>query len=233
MRLFAIPYAFGNSTIFYPLEKNLNVDIEFLPVDYSGHFMRHSEPLYSDINDIAFDIYGQISNKLCQDYVLFGYSMGGLVAYELFNIIKSYGHPLPNRILIFATNEPEFNYSKLDFESFDLNQIRNILIDFSGTSQEVLENDDIIKELSPIVKSDCIALRDYIPDITKNITVPVTVLRGENEQENLDNCRKGWERFCSAGLDYEIVAGGHFFMFEENGKRMAEYAKKIESIILN
>lgn len=231
MRLFAIPYAFGNSCIFYPLEKEMDIDIELVPVDYSGHFMRHSEPLYYTINDMALDIYNQIADKLCQDYALLGYSMGGFVAYELFNIIKKYDKPLPKHILIFGSNEPDFNFLKADYESFNLLQIKDFLSDFKGTSQEVLENDEMLKILSPIVKSDCIALRDYVPDITKKITVPVTVLRGENEKDR-DNCQKGWEKFCSAGLDYEVVTGGHFFMFEENGKRMAEYAEKIKNIIL-
>lgn len=232
MRLFALPYAFGNSSIYFPLEKEIDADIEMVLLDYSGHFYRYSEPLYYTINEMAMDIYVQIADKICNDYAILGYSMGGLVAYELFNIIKSNGHPLPKHVFIFGTNEPDFTYSKEDYESCSLEQIKNFLKDFNGTSQEVLECEDYLESLSPIVKSDCIALRDYVFDDTKTITVPVTVLRGEDEKD-MQNCQKGWERICLGGFDYQVVKGGHFFMFEANGSRMAEYAEFIENKLLN
>lgn len=232
MRLFALPYAFGNSAVFYPLEKELDSDIELVPVEYSGHLMRYSEPLYNSINEMALDVYSQIVDKICEDYAILGYSIGGLIAYELFNIIKSCGHLLPKHILIFGTNEPDHTYLKLDYESFDIDQIRDFLSDFNGTSHKILENNDFLKKISSIVKSDCIALRDYVSDNTKKITVPVTVLRGEDEKDR-ENCQKGWERFCSAKLDYKVVKGGHFFMFEKNGSRMAEFADIIKHRILN
>lgn len=44
--------------------------------------------------------------------------------------------------------------------------------------------------------------------------------------------KKG-KHFCSAMLDYKVVNGGHFFMFEKNGSRMTEFAEIIEHRILN
>ena len=233
MKLIALPYAFGNSAVYYPLEKFLSKEIKLIPVEYAGHFQRYKVPLCYSIRDMALDVYNEISDEINEDYALLGYSMGGIVAYELFNLIRQKGRLLPKHIFLFAANDPEFPHSYANYEEYSTQEIKEVLKTFENTPKKLLEDDYILGLVSPFVKSDCIAVRDYVPKSGSeyNISVPVTLLRGDQEKD-VEHCKEGWAKYCSADFTYKVVPGGHFFLFEENGKRMAEYAKLIEDIIL-
>ena len=232
IRLFAIPYAFGGANIYYDLEKEIDENIELIPVEYSGHAGRFSEPLIYNIQEIATDAYTQIADKIRGEYAILGYSMGGIVAYELFRIIKEKGKPLPKCIMAFGSTEPDFKHKGGNFEEYDVNQIRDLLIEFGGTPPELLEDEQMLEVISTIVISDSIALRDYVPSPCEEyaISVPLTVLRGDKE-EKLENCECSWRRYCTSDFTYCIVPGEHFFMFEKDGARTAEFARMIETII--
>lgn len=233
IRLFAIPYAFGSANIYCDLGNEIDTNIEVIPVEYSGHGRRSNEPLLLSLQEIAQDVYSQIQNKIQGEYVILGYSMGGTVAYELFRLIKKSGKPLPKCVLAFGATEPDYPHRKADFETYNIDQIAKLLKEFGGTPQELLEEEEIIEMVSPVVISDCIALRDYTPSPYEEnaISVPLTVLRGAEEIE-LENCDKCWRKYCSSDLRYSLVPGGHFFMFDNEGERTAEFARIIENEIL-
>lgn len=232
MRLFAIPYAFGNSNIYYELSKTINPEIEVVPVEYSGHAQRYKEPLYYTMEEIVDDIYRQILPLLCDEYVLFGYSMGGTVCYELFQLLVKNGHPLPKCVMAFGSTEPDFKHKKDEFELYNLEQVRNLLIEMDGTEPEILNNDEVLELVKPVIISDSVALRDYIPTPAQKgaLTVPLYVVRGE-EEEGLENCEKSWRSFCNSSFSYQLTHGEHFFMFDGDGARTAEFAKMIEKMI--
>lgn len=232
MRLFAIPYAFGNSNIYYELSKTISSEIELVPVEYSGHAQRYKEPLYHTMQEIVDDVYHQILPLLCDDYALLGYSMGGTVCYELFQILVKNGHPLPKCIMAFGSTEPDFKHKNDKFESYNLEQVRNLLIEMDGTDLEVLNYDEVLEFVKPAIISDSVALRDYIPTSAQKgaLTVPLYVVRGEDE-ENLENCEKSWRGFCNSSFSYQLTPGKHFFMFENDGARTSEFARMIEEMI--
>lgn len=234
IRIFAIPYAFGGAYIYDKLSKELANDMELIPIEYSGHSQRYIEPLYNNINEIAKDVYDQIADKLDCDYAILGYSMGGTVTYELQRILKENGRKPPMCIMAFGSTEPEYKHRQHDFEKYDLNDVKNLLKDYEGTPPEVLESDELIDFIKPVVINDCIALRDYVPLEPKDnsISVPLVVLRGADEQKK-ENCESGWKKYCNSFFSYHVVDGGHFFMFENDGKRTGEFAGIIEKIIRN
>lgn len=89
IKIFAFPYAIGGASAYKDLSNKLSEKgYELCAVNYSGHETRFDEKLIDSIQDIAQDMYNQISKYLDDDYCLLGYSMGGTVCYELFQIIK-------------------------------------------------------------------------------------------------------------------------------------------------
>lgn len=234
MYILTFPYSFGNSNIFYDFSKMFRSDIKMVTFDYPGHGRRMFEEPLNTVNDIVEDMFEQVEEYIYSDepYCLMGYSMGGIIAYELYQKIAKSNLKLPHRIFIFATTAPDEPQEQRDYENYNLAQIRDELAEMDGTPQEILENEEFLEMLSPMVKADCVALRDYKADEQNTLRVEcsVTVVRG-NEEENIANCKSDWKRFIKKDYEYVETSGKHFFLFDNDGERYQEFIKFIEDRI--
>ena len=231
MYILTFSYSFGNSNIFYDFSKMFNDDIKMIPLDYPAHGRRmFEEPLFT-VKDIVDDMFEQVKEYIYSDkpYCLMGYSMGGIIAYELYQKIAKKGLRLPHRIFIFATTAPDEPQEQRDYENYNLAQIKEELAEMDGTPQEILDNDEYVEMLTPMVKADCIVLRDYKANEQESLKVEcgVTVVRG-NEEDKIENCKSGWRRFIKKDFEYVETTGKHFFLFDNDGERYQEFVKFIE-----
>ena len=229
MRLIAIPYAFGSANIYLDLFHALNGTVSTTAIEYSGHGRRINDQLLTSMDSVADDVYRQIEGILAsgEDYCLLGYSMGGLVAYELYYKILAAGRKLPQHIFILGTPEPQYLHAQKDYESFDFEQIKAELTAHDGTPDELLDCDELIELLMPIVKADCIALRDYRwQKRDEQVHCGVTVIRGSLEP-NLEHCRELWETCIGHEIEYLCLEGKHFFLFEQEGRYTGQIAELI------
>ncbi|OSX93766.1 thioesterase II family protein [Bacillus mycoides] len=232
--LFAFPYAFGGANIYTKIEKYLDKEIKLLPINYPGHESEWMRNPCNTIQGIAEDVYRKISENLDEDYALLGYSMGGIVCYELYQLLHKNNKKLPKYIFLFGANEPDFKQEQQDYENFTTEQIRDKLIKLDGTSIEVLYNDELMEFLKPIITSDLTALANYEPTSCSNVKLvcPVVVVRG-SEEEDTENCEIGWNKYIENSCEYLVVEGNHFFLFDKDEKKVASYVSIINSRIRN
>jgi len=224
IKIFAIPYAFGSSCCYYDLKKCLNSSIELISLDYSGHGKRISDPLLYEVGDIADDLYRQIKSELQRDekYALLGYSMGGLMCYEILKRIKD-GH-YPKNVFIFSSHYPGHIYESDEYEHYELEDVKALLKEYGGTPEYILEYNDFLTFMKPIVCADMIALRDYSNNDTEyRINCPLTVICGSDETDTPESFEK-WKTYSLNSYYFYIFQGGHFFLFEntENLRKGAE-----------
>lgn len=228
MNILAFPYAFGSANIFYDIGRELKKGNKFYAFDYPGHGSRITEDPLTSIEDIVEDIYRQAKKYMNEPYCLLGYSMGGLAVYKLYQKILLENIRLPEHIFILATSDPGRIYNQFDFERYDNDGVRSILVNYGATSEEILENDEIISLVAPCVIADSIILRDFkcnVDDIDE-IRCEVTIIRGDKEKD-IDGCKERWERYLKRECEFIPVVGNHFFLFN-NGQEMVT---KISSII--
>jgi len=229
MRIICFPYAFGNSTLYSEFGEIFSEPYKIESLDYPGHGQRVSDKLLFKIDEIVDDAFNLIRDKLSVPYCLFGYSMGGLVVYELCILIQKMGLPMPKHIFILGTPAPSIKRVYRDYENYGLEDVRRTLNKYGETPKELLECDDMIEYMIPSVKADLIALRDYscnkkdLLSFGKN----VTVIRGCLEPDSI-LCRKEWKKFLGNDCEFLIEKGNHFFMFK-NGRKMLE---KIRDIVM-
>ena len=88
-KLFCVPYAGGNATLFNRLTVFLKDMVEVIAFEYPGHGVRIKEKYSSSIEQLGRECADFIKGKVGSDdeiYIL-GYSMGSLVAYEAICIL--------------------------------------------------------------------------------------------------------------------------------------------------
>lgn len=217
MNILCFPYAYGGASIYFNFKQELSGEHNVIALEYAGHSSRIMEQPHNSIFEIVDDMYKRIQEYVNDSYCLLGYSMGGLVTYELYQKLAANKKRLPSYIFLIAASEPNYVHKNAEFEKYGLNQCRDELIEKNGTINEIIENDEIIELLMPSVISDSIAMRDYKP--TENgykVECGVTVVRG-NLEEDIENCKENWEKYLRRKIEYITVDGEHFFMFDDDG----------------
>ena len=145
MKIYALPYAAGNSSIYYNLKKMLENSVEFISLEYSGHGVRLNEQILYSVDEITYGIYKQIIEKgIDEEYCILGYSMGGIIATELYAKLATNNCNLPKFIFICACNEPGHERKNRDVIHCNRGELIDILRDYSGTPEEVFEFDEIL-----------------------------------------------------------------------------------------
>lgn len=98
--LYTIPFAGGSSLSYLGWNKYLNSDIELVNLDYSGHGKRIGEVLISNFDDVVWDILTQIKDSLNnRKFLIYGHSMGGMVAYYISRILQEKFQTIPELCL--------------------------------------------------------------------------------------------------------------------------------------
>lgn len=215
IKIFAFPYAMGSANAYCSLKNKFeNTSYEICALNYPGHERRFSEDVLYSMQEIAQDMYDQISEYLNDEYSLLGYSMGGVICYELYQLIKKNHRKLPLHVFLIAADHPDAEPYFTDCENMTLQRVRDIFIQMGGTPPQILDSEDMLELMLPIVKGDLCASEKYIPSHDYKIDCGVTLIRGTGEDNTL--CRQSWNQYLVNPCDYHEVEGGHFFMFEDD-----------------
>src|SRR5262249_12403693 len=98
MRLFCLPYAGAGASAYHAWRKTLPSHIDVCPIELPGRGARVGEPFADDLRDLGHEIAGQLSPYLDRPFALAGYSMGGLIAFEVASKLRMLGRPAPQHL---------------------------------------------------------------------------------------------------------------------------------------
>lgn len=214
MKLICLPHAGGSFSYFYNWKKHLNDSIDLYPLELKGRSRRLKEPHYQNLDDAVDDIFLNIRDVLFsdEDYMIFGHSMGSLLAYELYYKIDNMGLKKPKHMFfsgykapnIIRTQDKVHGLSDEEFlkEIIKLGEISNILID----------NPKLAKVFIPILKNDCKIVENYIFNKRdKNIDCNISILYGKHDRFDLSDIYE-WKKHSCKACKFHEFEGGHFFI---------------------
>ena len=176
VKLFCIPYAGGSATVYYKWNNYLKNNIELIPVELSGHGARFNEKLHTNMKSMIEDIYNNIKDKLNDGpYMIFGHSMGALIAYELLYKIKESGDNSPLHAFFSGKGAPSIKNKTSIYNESDEVIIKEIY-DLGGTPKELLNQKEILNIFLKIIRADYEIIETQFPNHAKEIAQQYTAL---------------------------------------------------------
>jgi medium-chain acyl-[acyl-carrier-protein] hydrolase len=148
-------------------------------------------------------------------YALFGYSLGGLIAFETARILaRDPGQQQPRALIVAACRPPVVKSSppflhKLPDEEFIRGHIDRYP---GGIPRVILDEPDLLSMLLPILKADMEMFEtyQYVPD--EPLRCPIYTIAGDRDPLNPPQSMAGWREETTGMFLAETVAGGHFFI---------------------
>ena len=212
--LFCIPYA-GCSASMFNIFNGKIPGVQIVPLDYAGKGVRIGEPMHSRIagavEDCAASVihHGNFSN-----YSLFGYSMGGVIAYETALLLNKTNVNLPHNIILAACEPPDsIMDGHTSYMAMSDAEFIEYLISTGGIDSELTALPEFLDLFLPIIRNDHVLLEFYEPTKCETpLSVAFHVAYSDDERN-----ASGWRRYTSVKCDLTHFDGGHFFIRDNPG----------------
>src|SRR5712675_2745039 len=106
-RVLCVPYAGGSAQIYHVLARSMPENIEVGAVQLPGRWNRRREPLLTRVSDASRSLADEITRLSPTPYALFGYSVGGLIAFETARILaRDTTQQQPRALIVAASRAP-------------------------------------------------------------------------------------------------------------------------------
>lgn len=215
-RLFCLPYACGNPTMYRELSDRLPADYAVSAANMPGHG-KNGTP-FTSISDIA-EHFAPLLSDATQDSPLFivGYSFGGHAAYALAKLLEEKGTPVAGVITI-SSPPPEIKEGlKAILSSTDdeiMTRSKEVYkYDFSNMTE--VEQKDYLNTL----KVDTKAMVDFT--FTRKLSTPALNIAGRNEEEQSIRSEAHLWREAFEDCELTEIDGAHM-LIKTHAKELAQ-----------
>lgn len=218
VKLFCIPFAGGSVRAFQPLAAELGPGIEAIPLERAGRDGRQHESPDRTFGEAVEDIVARVARQSGDSpYALYGYSFGGLLAYEAARRLVGAGHPAPRHLFVSASRPPQRRYGHTGAPAIhtypDL-AFLGALASTGGVPAEFLQNADAVSYFTTLIRRDYELYAQYTYSGEQSgLACPATVVTGSEDPVTSPADVDLWADLTSGPVSHLDLAGaGHFFL---------------------
>ena len=211
LRLICFPYAGGGVSAYRPWSDALGPDVEVRPVQLPGRESRLDEPCCTDLDALVHGITNAVSALTAARTVLFGYSMGALLAFEVARELRRRRLPV-ERLIVAAAPAPHLARSRSRMHELPDAELTEALRDLGGTPDVVFDDSELLQVLLPILRADFTLLERYRHKRDVPLACPISALGGRADALVSAAQLGAWRAHTQEAFDTASFPAGHFFM---------------------
>ncbi|MFI6173754.1 thioesterase II family protein [Nocardia sp. NPDC051052] len=232
IRLACLPHAGGSASYFLPVSKSLARECEVLSVQYPGRQERRLEPCIVEIGELAQRVAAELAEWADQPLAIFGHSMGSVLAFEVTRILEANGIQ-PVALFVSGRRAPSATRVAAMHLLPDSELIKAIR-SMEGTSESLLNDDEMIQLILPTIRSDYRAIESYRYTPSPAISAPIHAFIGDRDPQVSEDEADDWRHHTKSEFTLNVYTGGHFYL-NTHAQRVISFigtilAKEIHSV---
>jgi medium-chain acyl-[acyl-carrier-protein] hydrolase len=209
-RLFCFPGAGGLAVNFSGWAAGFPKSVDLCLAQLPGREERADEAMPGSIRDLAAKLADVVAPSLDRPFALFGYSMGGLVAFELARRLQMQRLPTPRHLFVAACRSPVQARPLPPVHHLPSEDFWREVSDGSAAPPA----DAIRAELEPRFRADLHLMETYRLESRVPVACPITLFGGREDTTLAVDDLMLWSGLSAVGCDIVVVDGGHGFLFE-------------------
>lgn len=226
IQLICFPYAGGSAAFFYGLKEELQDQIEVTAAEYAGHGTRRKESYYHTFDELVQDMTDMVREVRNPEipYAMLGYSMGSVVAYEVWKAYRKQGWELPVHMFVASHRPPHLPLQgNLNADSSE-EEVIEALCNFGGMDPRLLENKRFLNLFIRPVKVDYGLLLQYqAAEVPEKVTCDLTAFYASEDLTEEEVCQ--WQGYTEGEFAQYEFHGNHFFL-KENEKPVGDVIRE-------
>jgi surfactin synthase thioesterase subunit len=205
-QLVCLPCAGGAATAFLPLAQAVDPGWRTLAVEPPGHGF-NSGACLDEVGAMVDRVGAALEGQLAEPYVLFGHSLGGLVAHRLCARLEA--GPRPPAALVICTLREPFRLVDEPWSTLDDDALIDRIDGIGGVPEVFKEAREEFKAFIGPVRTDFRALERFDPQTVTPVRTRTFVLAAADDPFATPALVEGWTRHA-VRASFDVLPGGHF-----------------------
>lgn len=212
IRLFCFPYAGGSSLIFRTWANALGPSIAVCPAHLPGRERRLIEKPYTSAQSLVEAAAEAIVPHLDLPFAFFGHSMGALISFELARHLRRLHLPSPVHLFLSGRCAPQAGIREKVTYNLTANEFAEELRRLNGTPREVLENQELMDLMIPLLRADFEICQTYRYTQEPALDCPITAFGGLYDRDVSEEMIAAWKKQTTGSFRLCMMPGDHFFV---------------------
>ncbi|MCM2414184.1 MULTISPECIES: alpha/beta fold hydrolase [unclassified Streptomyces] len=215
--LFCFHHAGAGISAFARWQQVLGDAAEVVPVLLPGRGPRAKENRITDVPVLMNELRELITPLLDRPYLLYGHSLGGLVAHALTRTLEDDGLLPPVRLVIGAVPPPHLRNPLLRGAGLPDAELLDLLVEFEAAPPEAAGRDSSLwrRHVIPALRDD-LRLGEALCQVNADAAVgtPLLALAGREDRLAPLTEMAEWADYSVSRFRLQTLAGGHYFVRE-------------------
>jgi medium-chain acyl-[acyl-carrier-protein] hydrolase len=212
LRLFCLPHAGGGSIAFHSWRTKLPPFVQVCSVLPPGREKRLEEPPHTRIEPLVEALTQELAPWLDVPFVVFGHSMGALLAFEWIRNLRRNDLPMPKWIFLSGRPAPDTKVDSSPLRSLpDREFLEELKLRYRGMSQDFLQDPDLTQLFLPVLRADIAIVENYQFHSEAPLNCPMTVFGGVEDATASYDQLFAWKKQTQKSFRLQLFPGGHFY----------------------
>ncbi|MFF3624869.1 thioesterase II family protein [Streptomyces sp. NPDC002467] len=217
VRVWCFAHAGAGVSAFHHWPRLLGPGVEPDAWPLPGRDRRRREARVTDRAALLEDLAPLVASlaRSAEPYVLYGHSLGGIVAHTLTRHLYERGLPLPALLALGAVPPPDWPAALAASADLPDAALLGLLDTFDAVPDGTEPGDLWHRMVFPVLRDDlrlAAALRTAAREDGNPLPVPVLAVSGREDPLVTPEVVAGWARWTTGPFVHRTVPGGHFFV---------------------
>ena len=225
-QLICFPYLGGYANVFTNLARCFDRDIDIWSMSLPGHGASKERPL-EHIDQVVDHCFAQFKSIVNAESVLFGHSMGGIIAFHLLHRLqKEMSDIVSNKLILSACNSIEACQSRR-YSMFTDSVLFEHMKSYGAIDGELMHADDLLQYFLPIFRADFKILESHSRETLDKLNCQVYFLWGEKDPIVPLESVFEWRKYFNRELILIPIANAKHMFINDSHKQIKFHIENI------
>ncbi len=208
-----IPHAGGVPASVVPWTEGVRDDVEVRCAALPGRGRRLLETSFESVAAVVDALEHEFDASTCPPTVLFGHSLGALIAFEWARRGVARGKRTGLlRLLVSACPAPSSLPRPDGIWDLEQAQFLERIVEYGALPEHLLAEAELMDMMLPALRADFMMFETYTPRASEPLGIPITAFVGRDDRQVTARDVRGWAAETLEDFALECLPGDHFYM---------------------